>query len=234
MRGCSGFDNGSSVLIAVIPGGPKRQSPDHEAPQMQSPVRASQSPRNDRRRLQSKCMTITATTAPRNDRLDQAGAVAVRGGPDRADRDAAVLARGLQRHRQGRSSDAAEFRHAVHRSRFPRSAADHRHHCNHFGRDLLRCRGADGMAGVAHRHARAAVHPRAGHGLVRDAAVSRRCRLGIAGGAQQRIAEPALSLRDRRRGRPASVQYLFADRNHLCHLLLHVSVRVRAGRQRAR
>ena len=31
-----------------------------------------------------------------------------------------------------------------------------------------------------------------------------------------------------------SVQHLFADRNHLRHLLLHVSVRVRAGRQRAR
>ena len=53
-------------------------------------------------------------------------------------------------------------------------------------------RGADGMAGVAHRHARAAVHPRAGHGLVRDAAVSRRGGLGIAGGAQQRPAQPAV------------------------------------------
>ena len=59
---------------------------------------------------------------------------------------------------------------------------------------LLHRRGSDGMAGVAHRHAGAAVHPRAGDGLVRDAAVSRRGRLGIAGGAEQRIAQPAVSL----------------------------------------
>jgi hypothetical protein len=90
--------------------------------------------------------------------------------------------------------DAAEFRHAVHRSGFPRSAADHRDHRHHLGRDLLRGRGADGLAGVAHRHARAQHHPRAGDGLVRDAAVPRRGRLGIAGGAEQRPAQPALSL----------------------------------------
>ena len=128
------------------------------------------------------------------DRLDQAGAVAVRGLPDRADRAAAVVAGGLQRHRQGQSPDAAEFRHAVHRSGFSRSAADHRDHRHHLGHDLLPGRRADGMAGVAHRHAGAAVHPRAGHGLVRDAAVSRRGRLGIAGRAQQRTAQPAVSL----------------------------------------
>ena len=40
-------------------------------------------------------------------------------------------------------------------------------------------------------------------------------------------------LTGRRSGR-ASLQHLFADRNHLRDLLLHVSVRVRAGRQRAR
>ena len=153
--------------------------------------------------------------------------------PDPADRDADVVARGLRLHRQGRRRHAAEFRHAVHRSGFPRSAADHRDHRHHLGRDLLHRRRADGMAGVAHRHARAAVHPRAGHGLVRDAAVSRRRRLGIAGGAQQRTAQSAVSLRNRPGRRRASVQHLFADRNHLRHLLLHVSVRVRAGRQRA-
>ena len=131
-------------------------------------------------------------------RLDQAGAVAVRGVPSGADRAADVVACGLQRHRQGPSPHAAEFRHAVHRSRFPRSADDHRHHRHHIGGDLLRCGCTDGMAGVAHRHARAAVHPRAGHGLVRDAAVSRRRGLGIAGGAQQRIAQPALSFCYRR------------------------------------
>ena len=50
--------------------------------------------------------------------------------------------------------------------------------------DLLHRRRADRLAGVAHRHAVATDHPRAGDGLVRDAAVSRRGCLGIAGGAQ--------------------------------------------------
>ena len=181
-------------------------------------------------------MTITTTidgTRAKID-LDQAGALAVRGVPGRADRAAAVVACGLQLHRQGPSPDAAEFRHAVHRSRFPRSAADHRDHRHHFRRDLLRGRRAHGMAGVAHRHAGTAVRPRAGDGLVRDAAVSRRGRLGIAGGAEQRLAQPAVSFRHRRGFRRASVQHLFADRNHFRHLLLHLSLRVRAGRQRAR
>ena len=80
------------------------------------------------------------------------------------------------------------------------------------GRDLLHRRRTDRLAGVAHRHAGTADHPRAGDGLVRDAAVSRRGRLGIAGGAEQRAAEPALSLAHRRRSGRASVQHLFADR----------------------
>src|SRR6266403_990437 len=105
----------------------------------------------------------------RQSRLDQAGAVAVCGVPGGADRAAAVVACGLQRHRQGPPTHAAKFRHTVHRSVFPRSAADHRHYCHHIGRDLLRCRGADGVAGVAHRHAGTAIHSRAGHGVVRDA-----------------------------------------------------------------
>ena len=53
-------------------------------------------------------------------------------------------------------------------------------------------RRADGLAGGAHRHAVAA-HARAGHRLVRDAAVSRRDRLGVAGGAEQRPAQPGVS-----------------------------------------
>ena len=44
-------------------------------------------------------------------------------------------------------------------------------------------------------------HPPAGDGLVRDAAVPRRHRLGAAGGAQQRPPEPALSRGHRRRAR---------------------------------
>ena len=137
-------------------------------------------------------------------------------------------------YRQGAPSDAAEFRHAVHQPGFPRSVADDCDHRHDVGDHLLHCRGSNRLAGIAYRHAGAADHPRAGDGLVRDAAVSRRGGLGIAGRAQQRPAEPALSLPDRRRIGRLSVQHLFADRNHLRHLLLHLSVRVRAGRQRAR
>src|SRR3954466_11233775 len=49
-------------------------------------------------------------------RLDQAGALSVRGALGRADRDAAVVAFDLQRVRQGRPAYPAEFRHAVLRS----------------------------------------------------------------------------------------------------------------------
>src|ERR1700719_4231145 len=73
-------------------------------------------------------------------RLDPAGAVAVRAAADRADPAADVMAPGLQLHRQGAASDAAEFRHAVLRSGFPRSAAHHRDHRVFLGVDLLRGR----------------------------------------------------------------------------------------------
>ena len=59
-------------------------------------------------------------------------------------------------------------------------------------RHLLRGRRADGLAGGAHRPAVQPADPRAGDGLVRDAAVPRRHRLGAAGGAQQRPAQQAL------------------------------------------
>jgi len=39
--------------------------------------------------------------------------------------------------------------------------------------------------------------------------------MGVAGGAEQRTVEPALSLPDRRGIRLLSVQHLFAARNHL-------------------
>ena len=45
-------------------------------------------------------------------------------------------------------------------------------------------RRAHGLAGRAHRHAAAPHRARAGHGVVRDAALPRRHRLGAAGGAQ--------------------------------------------------
>ena len=177
--------------------------------------------------------TITATDTPKS-RIDwtKPGPVAVRRLHDRADRAADVVAGGLRLHGQGAASDAAEFRHAVHRPRFPRSPADDRDHRHHLGGDLLPCRRSDRLAGVAHRHAGAADHPRAGDGFLCHAAVSRRGRLGIAGGAEQRPAEPALSLSHRRRR--SAVRHLFADRADLRDLLLHVSVRLRAGRQRAR
>ena len=41
----------------------------------------------------------------------------------------------------------------------------------------------------------------------------------------------SVQVRYRSRSRRASVQYLFAGRNHLCHFLLHFSFRVRAGGQ---
>ena len=181
-------------------------------------------------------MTITSTyrhpqTPPRP---DQAGAVAGRGVPDRADPAADGVAGALRLHRQGAQSDAAEFHHAVFRSRFPRSAADDGDHRHHVGRDLLHRRRTDQLAGVAHRHAGPAVHPRAGDGFLCDAAIPRRGGVGVAGGAEQRDAQPALSLCHRRRIGRLSLQHLFADRHHLRHLLLHFSLRVRAGRERAR
>ena len=70
---------------------------------------------------------------------------------------------------------------------------------------------------------------------LRDAAVSRRHRLGAAGGAQQRPAQPGLPRRHRA---PSQDEYLFNIYSlpgpDLRHLLLHVSLRVRAGRQCAR
>ena len=111
------------------------------------------------------------------------------------------------------------------------------HHARHrrLGEpDLLRGRRADGLDGGAHRHAAAPHRAHAGDGLVRDAAVPRRHRLGAAGGAQQRPAEPALPRGHRRRARHGAVQHLHAAGPDLRHLLLHLSLRVRAGRQRAR
>ncbi len=142
------------------------------------------------------------------------------------------VAGGFRLHRQGTAPDAAEFRHAVHRPGVPRSLADDRDHRHYLGGDLPPCRRSDRLAGVAHRHAGAADHPRAGDGVLCHPAVSRRGRLGIAGGAQQRPLEPALSLSYRRRR--STVRHLFTDRADLRDFLLHVPVRLCAGRQRAR
>ena len=100
---------------------------------------------------------------------------------------------------------------------------------------LVCCRRrADGLDRGPLRHALAAHHSRPGDGLVRDAAVPRRHRLGAAGSAQQRPAEPALPRRHRRRRGLRPVRHLHAHRPDLRHLLLHLPLRVRAGRQCAR
>ena len=69
---------------------------------------------------------------------------------------------------------------------FPRSAADDGDHRHHVGHAVLHRRRTDQLAGVAHRPAGPAVHPRAGDGVLRDAAVPRRGGVGVAGGAEQR------------------------------------------------
>ena len=104
----------------------------------------------------------------------------------------------LQRHRQGRRLHARQFRRARHRSDLRRSADHHRDPGDLLGRHLLRGRGADGLAGGAHRHAAAPHRARAGDRLVRDAAVPRRDRLGAAGRAEQRAPQQDLPRRHRR------------------------------------
>ena len=99
---------------------------------------------------------------------------------------------------------------------------------------LLRGRGADGLARRAHRPAVDRRDTRAGDGLVRDAAVPRRDRLGDPGRAQQRPAQPALPLRHGRAAGRAPAQHLLDAGPDLRHLLLHVSLRLRADRERAR
>ena len=111
---------------------------------------------------------------------------------------------------------------------------DHARH-RHLGQPhLLPRRRAHGLDRGAHRHALRPRHPHAGDGLVRDAAVPRRHRLGAAGRAQQRPPQPALPRGHRRRPGCGAVQHLHAARPDLRHLLLHLPLRVRAGRQCAR
>ena len=116
----------------------------------------------------------------------------------------------------------------------PRAARHHARHRHVRQPHLLPRRRAHGLDRGAHRHSLQPHHPHAGDGLVRDAAVPRRHRLGAAGGAQQRPSQPALSRRHRRRPGRGAVQHLHAHRPDLRHLLLHLPLRVRAGRQCAR
>ena len=185
-------------------------------------------------------MTVEALPAPATratrPRLDLSGAVMAlfAAGALPAGRAADRLARGVRLHRPGPQRHARQFRHALHRSRIRRAACDDAHH-RHLGQPhLLPRRRAHGLDRGAHRHALQPHHPHAGDGLVRDAAVPRRHRLGAAGSPQQRSAEPALPRRHRRRPGCGAVRHLHAYRPDLRHLLLHLPLRVRAGRQCAR
>ncbi len=99
---------------------------------------------------------------------------------------------------------------------------------------MLPRRRAHGLDRGAQRHSLQPLHSHAGDGLVRDAAVPRRHRLGAARRTQQRPSQPALSRGHRRRPGRGAVQHLHAHRPDLRHLLLHFPLRVRAGRQCAR
>ncbi len=102
-------------------------------------------------------------------------------------------------------SRSTNFRRLFTEAGFRRSAHHHFHRGDLFFGDLLRGGRADGLAGRAHRPAVQPYHPRAGHGFLRHAAVSRRHRLGAPGGAQQRAAQQTVSLPHRR----GEDQYLF-------------------------
>ena len=182
-------------------------------------------------------MTVEALPAPATRaRLDAVrrrhGAVC--GGAVPAGGAADCLARGVRLYRSRAQRDARQFRHAVHRPRIRRAAPHHAHHRHLRQLHLLPGRRADGLDRGAHRRSPRPHHPHVGDGLVRDAAVPRRHRLGAAGSAQQRSPEPTLSRRHRRRPRYGAVQHLLAPRSDLRHLLLHLSIRVRIGRQCAR
>src|SRR5437879_723918 len=120
MRGCFGCDACAAPSTIVIPGcallgaGPESIL---TMVVMDSGLAASRRPGMTERFVHD------CHRGNRNDkiphRLDQAGAVAVFGRSDRADRAADVVACGIRLHHQGAATDAAEFRHAVQRSRFP-------------------------------------------------------------------------------------------------------------------
>ena len=103
-------------------------------------------------------------------------------------------------HRPHRRAHARQLPHAGHRSGLRRPAAHHVDH-RHRASASICCLVAAPMGWlVARTDMPLRAHgARPGDGLVRDAAVPRRHRLGAAGGAQQRAAQPALSRAHRRR-----------------------------------
>ena len=132
------------------------------------------------------------------------GAAAVCGRAVSSDRAAARLARGLRLHRQDRRVHARQFPQPGGRCGLSRSAVDHLRARHPVGGHLLRGGRADGLVGVAHRHALAPHRAPAGDRVVCHAAFHRRHRLGVAGGAEQRAAQSVVPRSDRRRRRHAS------------------------------
>ena len=155
-------------------------------------------------------------------------------GAGRAGGAAAVMAAVLQPGRQGRRVHAGELRRAGERRHLaPAVRAGDRDGAGR-RRPVVRHRDAAGMAGVAHRPAGAARGPRAGDGVVRHAAVSRRDRLGNPRRPEQRPGQRAVPLSGRRAAvRRAAGQHLHLAGPDLRDRLLHLSLRLHAGGQRA-
>ena len=97
---------------------------------------------------------------------------------------------------------------------------------------VARHRRAARLAHRAHGPAGPARDPRAHPGLVRDAAVPRRLRVGDARGAECRLPQQALPERHRRGG--GAAQHLQHDRARLRGHHVHVPVRLHHDRQHAR
>ncbi len=154
--------------------------------------------------------------------------------PRASRRAAARLACLLRPHGRERGADARESRAARHRRDAARAAADQPHRRDLRRPALGRGRGADRLARGADQHARARLRARAGDGVVRDAALPRRDRLGDPRGAEQRPPQPMVPLALRPAALRASARHLFGHRADLRRHLLRLPLRVRARRERAR
>ena len=131
-------------------------------------------------------------------------------------------------------SDARQFRGARLR---PDAAAAVSHRLRHGAQrrpPVMRHRHAARLARGPHRPRRAPAGARLRDGLVRDAAVPRRHRLGDPGGAEQRHLQPDLPQPLRPRAIRLPRRHLHLHGAGLRHRLLHLSVRLHPRRQRAR
>ena len=168
------------------------------------------------------------------DRRVGAGAGAARPVPLRPCRAAAGLAAMVQHHRQCRRADPGQFCPARDRPGLHQPLSDRGRDRGQRRARRQRRRFAARLAGGAHRPAAAPLHSRPRHRLVRDAAVPRRDRVGNPRRAEQRPLEPVVPRADRRRPVRPFIRYLYRDRRRLCDGVLQLSLRLRAGRQRAR